>query len=161
VHTSSGEIVTAGPAEAVARRDRLLARQVELFGDEDDVPGLYGAGPRPELLGSAVDALLVRAAADVSFESYGGVPVAYDPASPFAPVRVYGELHGAAGPQDVAVAVNGRIVATTRSFEHGGTTYVSALAPEEAFRPGENAVRVYLVAGEGEDAVLTEARPGS
>lgn len=161
VHTSSGEIVTAEAGEAVARRARLLARQVELFGDEDDVPGLYGVGPRPELLGSEVDALLVRAAAGVSFESYGGEPVTYDPESPFAPVRVYGELHGVAGPQDVAVAVNGQIVATTRSFEHSGVTYVSALAPEEAFRPGENAVSVYLVAGEGEGAVLTEAPPAS
>lgn len=159
VDTYSGEIVTGDVDEVVARRDRLLARQIDLFGEGDDLPGLFGIGPRPELLGREVGDLPVQAAVGPTFESYG--EAVYDPDSPFAPVRIYGEIHEAPGGRDVAIAVNGRVVATTRSFERGGEAFVSALTPEDAFRPGENDVRVYLVEGSGDAAVLRELPPGA
>jgi hypothetical protein len=154
VATYSGERVTGDVEEMVADRDRILARQVNLFGDGDDAPGLYAAGPRPELLGQLVNGLAVSAGGNTTFENFG--ETRYDPESAFAPVRIYGRIHGAPGAQDIAVAVNGRIVATARSFEFNGETLVSALAPEDAFRLGENSVRVYAVDGAGEQAVLRE-----
>jgi hypothetical protein len=154
VATYSGERVTGDLGELLAERDRILARQVSLFGDGDDAPGLYAAGPRTELLGQLVNGLAVSAGGETTFESFG--ETGYDPESTFAPVRIYGRIRGAPGPQDIAVAVNGRIAATARSFEFQGETLLSALAPEDAFRVGENSVRLYAVDGTGEDAVLRE-----
>ena len=157
VGTSSGEVVEGDLNELVERLDTALARQVRLFGDEDDSPGLFGIGPRPELLGRTVDGLAAAATGGPTFESYG--TSAYDPASPFAPVRVYGRIHGAPPGEDVAIAVNGRVVAVTRSFEHDGETLVTAVTPEDAYRAGENSVRLYVVEGTAENTVLAELPP--
>jgi Sulfatase len=159
VDTSSGERVTGDLAELVARRGQVLARQVSLFGDRDDVPGLYAAGPRPDLLGARVDALAVSASPGVEFESFG--ETRYDPESALAPVRVSGRLGGVPGGRDLAIAVNGRIAATTVSFEFQGDTLVSALVPEESLRPGENDVRLYVVDGDGGEDVLREVLSAS
>jgi hypothetical protein len=157
VGTSSGEVVEGELDELVARREQVLARQIERFGEGDDVPGLFGIGPRPDLLGRPVDGLASSPGGGPTFESYGESD--YDPASPFAPVRVYGRIRGAPAGLDVAVAVNGRIVAVTRSFEHDGETLVSAVTPEDAYRPGANSVRLYVVTGSGEDTALAELPP--
>jgi hypothetical protein len=159
VATSDGEVVEGDLADLVARRDRVLARQVQLFGEGDDVPGLFGIGPRPDLLGRPVGALALAAGGGPTFSSYGRSD--YDPDSPFAPVRVYGRIEGAPPGTDVAIAVNGRIVAVTRSFEHDGDTLVTAVTPEDAYRPGTNSVRLFLVEGSGESTLLQELLPAS
>jgi Sulfatase len=159
VGTSAGDVVQGDMDDLVARRDDVLARQVELFGEGNDTPGLFGIGPRPDLLGRPVGALALAAGGGPTFSSYGGSD--YDPDSPFAPVRVYGRIDGAPPGQDVAIAVNGRIVAVTRSFEHDGDTLVTAVTPEDAYRPGTNSVRVFLVEGSGESTVLQELPPAS
>jgi hypothetical protein len=158
VETASGDQVVGEIDDLVARRATALERQIDLFGQGDDEPGLYGIGPRPELLGRAVDGLALAATAGgPTFRSYG--ETTYDPDSPVAPARIAGRIDGAPAGEDVAIAVNGRIVAVTRSFELGGDVLVSAVVPENAFRPGENAVRVYLVEGAGDDATLRELAP--
>ncbi|HEY7561913.1 MAG TPA: sulfatase-like hydrolase/transferase [Gaiellaceae bacterium] len=160
VETPGGDQVVGQLDDLVARRAAALERQVDLFGEGDDEPGLYGIGPRPELLGRPVDGLsLAAAGGGPTFTSYGDTD--YDPDSPVAPVRIAGRIEGAPAGEDVAIAVNGRIVAVTRSFELGGDVLVSAVVPESAFRPGENGVRVYLVEGAGEDPTLRELAPGS
>ena len=158
VHTSSGEVVGGDADELVEKRDRLLAHQIALFGEGNEPPGLYAVGPRPELLGRRVDALTVASGGGPTFESYGSS--AYDPDSLLAPVRVYGRIHGESGAHDVAIAVNGTIVAVTRSFDYSGETLVSAVTPEDAYRQGENSVRVYIVDGPADDAHLEELAPG-
>jgi Sulfatase len=157
VGTYSGELVEGELDDLLARRDAVLARQIQLFGEGGETPGLFGIGPRPELLGRPADGLVAAAAGGPTFESYGTSD--YDPGSPFAPVRVYGRIHGAPPGEDVAIAVNGRIVAVTRSFEHDGETLVTAVTPEDAYQPGENSVRLYVVEGTGEDTVLAEVSP--
>ena len=157
VSTSTGDTVEGELADLVERRQDVLARQVELFGEGDDDPGLFGIGPRPDLLGQPVDGLASAPTGGPSFESYGASD--YDPALPFAPVRVYGRIHGAPAGDVVAIAVNGRIVAVTRSFGHDGETLVSAVAPERAFRPGANSVRLFVVQGTGDATALDELPP--
>ncbi len=157
VSTSSGDTVEGELADLVERRKDVLARQVQLFGEGDDDPGLFGIGPRPDLLGQPVDGLASAPTGGPSFESYGASD--YDPALPFAPVRVYGRIHGAPAGDVVAIAVNGRIVAVTRSFGHDGETLVSAVAPERAFRAGANSVRLFVVQGAGDATVLDELPP--
>ena len=157
VGTSSGEVVEGDLTDLVGRLDEVLARQVQLFGEEDDSPGLFGIGPRPELLGLPPNGLVAAATGGPTFESYGTSD--YDPDSPFAPVRVYGRIDGAPGGQDIAIAVNGRIVAVTRSFEHDGETLVSVVTPQDAYVPGANSVRLYVVTGSGDDTSLEELPP--
>ncbi len=157
VGKSSGEIVAGDADELVERRDRVLARQVEQFGDGDDEPGLFGIGPRPDLLGDPVDGLATGSTGGPTFTSSSRSD--YDPDSPFAPVRVHGRIVGAPPGQDIAIAVNGRVVAVTRSFGHDGDTLVSAVTPEDAYRPGENSVRLYVVEGAGDRTVLRELQP--
>jgi hypothetical protein len=159
VGTSAGEVVEGDFDELVARRDRVLAHQIQLFGEGDDSPGLFGIGPRPDLLGRPVGGLALAGGGGPTFSSYGRSD--YDPDAPFAPVRVYGRIDGAPPGRDVAIAVNGRIVAVTRSFDHDGDTLVTAVTPEDAYHPGANSVRLYLVEGSGESTVLQELLPTS
>jgi hypothetical protein len=154
VDTSAGETVEGDLADLVERRQAVLSRQVELFGEGEDEPGLFGIGPRPDLLGRPVDGLAAVPTGGPSFESYGTSD--YDPDLPFAPVRVYGRVHGAPPGDVVAIAVDGQIVAVTRSFGHDGETLVSAVAPEDAYQPGTNSVRLFVVRGTGDETVLDE-----
>jgi hypothetical protein len=145
VFTFSGDRVVGDVEELVARRDGTLRRQLRLFGEGNEPPGLYAAGPRPDLLGRTVEALPVTDAGDATVELLDE-PV-YDPDSPFVPVRVAGRLAGAQPGSDVAVAVNGTIAATTVTFRLGDDLLFSALAPEKSFHPGANDVRVFLTPG--------------
>ena len=45
----------------------------------------------------------------------------------------------------VAIAVNSRIVATTRTYARENQIRFAALVPEEVWRPGANSVEVYLI----------------
>lgn len=159
VGTSSGDVVVGDDEELVERRAQVLAHQIDLFGEGDDEPGLFGIGPRPDLLGRPLDGLAGAVSGGPTFESYGESD--YDPVAPFAPVRVYGRIEGAPAGQEIAVAVNGRVVAVTRSFEHDGDTLVSAVTPEDAYRAGANSVRVFVVQGSGDDTVLQELAQAS
>ena len=65
--------------------------------------------------------------------------------SEFIPAYITGLLEGRDAPLDVAVAVNGRIAAVSRSFEGEGGTQFAALVPESVFRDGSNRVELFRV----------------
>jgi hypothetical protein len=152
VFTSSGERVTGNKAELVRRRRAALARKLQLFGTD-----LFRIGPHRELLGHEVDGLAASRPDPPRVRLLDGT--FYDPAARVVPVHVAGTLEGAAGGEDVAVAVGGRIRALTRSYVYGGRTWFSAVLPEAAFRPGRNAVRVFLLDARGGRLSLVEAPP--
>jgi hypothetical protein len=152
VFTSSGERVTADEDELVRRRRAALARKLQLFGAD-----LFRIGPHRELLGHPVDGLAVARPHAPRVHLLG--ETSYDPTARDVPVHVAGTLVGAAGGEDVAVAVGGRIRAVTRSYTYGGKTWFSAVLPEAAFRPGRNAVRVFLLDDREGRLSLVEAPP--
>jgi Sulfatase len=154
VHTSSGERVSGDAEELAERRDRVLESQVRLFGDGEEPPGLYAVGPHLELLGEEVNGLAAGSSGGPSYDLYGDTW--YDPEAPVLPTRIAGEIEGVPGDEDVAIAVNGRIAAVTRTFSFSGDTLVSALLPERAFRPGANQVRLFVVSEEDGDLRLEE-----
>jgi Sulfatase len=156
VHKSSGERVTGRVAQLIERRENVLARQLDLFGEGSERPGLYAVGPRPELLGRRVDELTVLdgSAARVALFDSGR----YRPESPLVPTRVTGRLDGVGSGRDVAIAVNGEIAATTVTFTLQGDVLFSAVLPESAFEPGDNDVRTFLV---DESSRLEELAPAS
>ena len=98
--------------------------------------GVYGVGPRPDLIGRRVAA---RSDREVDF----------DPESSVIPSFLSGELDGVRPDTVLAVAVNGRVQATTRAYREGGRTLFAALVPPSSLRAGENAIGVFSVAPGG------------
>jgi hypothetical protein len=146
VFTTDRDPVSADPE--VIRNGVLSTarRNAALFGAGHD--SLFRLGPFEELLGRKVESLSTAVSA--------GDAVRLDDAGAFAhveftgvvPVRVSGQVTGASVRPEtaLAVAVNGRVEATTRAFALGGRTEFVTLVPEQSFRTGPNTVAVYSVA---------------
>jgi hypothetical protein len=120
------------PGYASAKR-AALARKVDLFGGD-----IYAFGPRPDLIGRSAPG--------------GGHTVVVDPGSGFIPAHVAGTIPDGprGGGRTVAVAVNGRVVATgvTFTLEGADEEQYSVIAPERAFRAGRNRIQLLLVEGD-------------
>jgi hypothetical protein len=130
--------------------DRKLAR----LGQGSDGPErLYEIGPHTELLRRQVSSLDVGpkpgglSAGFVASREFGRV----DERSPFVPAHVTGTIKGAPQGQkrDVAIAVNGRIQAVSRSFQLAisKAENFAAVVPENAFHQGRNRVQLFEVQG--------------
>jgi Sulfatase len=101
--------------------------------------GVYGVGPRPDLIGRRVDG--GTGAARATVDSPGDYD-AIAAGAPTLPALVSGDATGLAGDAVLALAVNGRVVATTRVFPPG--QYVAMLRPD-SLRMGSNDVAVVQV----------------
>ena len=143
---TSGDPTTFGYASLLARRSALERRQARLFGT-GSWAGTFRAGPHAELVGRRASV----ARSDPSLRFEGPLAARYDPRSGSVPALVHGHLvgPGAEAGIDLAVAVNGRIEAVTRSYFETGGPVVSALVPEAAIHPGRNAFAVYRVERNG------------
>ena len=125
-----------------------LGRQTALFG-----ANLYRVGPRLELVGRAVADMPVIDNPDLTSELF-------DQDSALSPAHVVGLLegNGAQPGLDIAVAVNGTIAATARTFSFLGNVRFEALIPEAAFRREQNDVEVYVFTAGG-DLLKARGRP--
>ena len=131
---------------ALARqRARTVRRKTELFGG-----GLLRLGPHPELLGRQVSDLhVVPSAARASIDGKVAALIRSLPAnSEIQPAQVMGSITGpgAAENRQLAMAVNGRVAAVTRTYREGSTVRYSAMAPESDFHPGRNEVALFWIA---------------
>jgi hypothetical protein len=122
--------IRAGLREREATEARLLRH------------GVYGIGPRPDLIGrSAGDAAPAATGPRATVDAPGDYDDIDADASTL-PVLVSGDVTGLTDDALLAVAVNGRVAATTRVFPPG--QYV-ALVPPDSLRPGSNDVAVLQV----------------
>jgi Sulfatase len=154
-------LVSVGRAEFERRREELRrwrarkfgtgARSEEVFGDP--WASAYRIGPHPELLGRAV-----RAQLPPSHEARGELANAallahVDPRDTLLPTRVVGRVEGSRPgvTRDLAVAVNGRIRATGRSFRLRGRPreFFSLIVPESTLRRGANRLELIEVRPDG------------
>jgi hypothetical protein len=130
-----------------ARWRAVIHIQHALFGY--GVHGLFG-GPHARLLGRAVRAAR-RGKVRARIVSRPGLRVF--PKSRVRPVMVAGHIVGGArgARRDIAVVMNGRVGAVSRTFHLPGTRGESfaALVPEISLRRGRNRVRVLSVTGRG------------
>lgn len=128
-----------GRRELERKLAAALRRQATLFGSD-----LFRVGPHLELLGRQVADVPVVDRGDLTSELV-------DPGSGLSPTHVVGQIagNGAAAGLDVAVAVNGTIAATARTFSFIGEIRFEAMVPESAFGQGENDIDIYLVSGGG------------
>lgn len=131
-----------------ARRAQVLARQALLFGTGARRPGLlWAVGPNRELVGRPL-AAAARGAGSLPGNVRYDHPRQLDswtPAARWSPSGVSGVVDGFTGGRDLALAVNGRIRAVTRTYSFVGEARFSFMVPEGAFRPGYNDVRVFAV----------------
>jgi hypothetical protein len=135
------------------RRAALLRRKIALFGDGRGGPGVFGYGPDAGLIGRPVAALpLDPAASDqasIVADQTRQLLERLPRASPLVPSLIEAHVSGAgaADGRAVALAVNGRIAATTKIYSVFGSAYLAALVPPSAFHPGRNEVAAYWIGG--------------
>jgi hypothetical protein len=141
-----------------ARRAHTLSRQLATFGEGSFAP-IYRIGPHRELIGRRVAKLPVQASS-ASVQLYGGSFLAsVDPNSEFLPTHLSGSVSGRhTAPLDLAIAVNGAIVAVTRTHLDAGHTRFGTFAPEDALRNGRNDVDVFIVSGTRKTLTLQRLR---
>jgi hypothetical protein len=141
----------------------IIARRVRWFGNG---PGPYWTpiiAPAAALRGRSLDHLRVerdrtlRITLDVADDVSK-----LDPANTMIPALLTGRVRGSVGRSQrlvLAIAVNGRIEATTETFHDLGDQpdgSFHALVNPEVYRPGFNDVRIYLVRGTGSEMRLVE-----
>ena len=135
-------VLTEALGSVLAKRRAREGVEARLLRD-----GVYAIGPRPELIGRRVAA------------ASGGKRVMVDDANGVLPSFVSGRVEGLEPDTVLAVAVNGRVQATTRAYRDGGRSVFAALVPPSSLREGPNAVSVFEVLAGGElrplDGVLT------
>ena len=94
---------------------------------------------------------------DVDFDFREGY-AAFSADSSGVPAFVTGVLSGPAhGGEEVAVAVNGRVAAVTRSYRAGTEVRMGVVVPPSVFREGANRVEAFAVSGSGADMRLASA----
>jgi Sulfatase len=142
----SGDPVSGDPAIVAAGVLSTAHRNASLFGEGKD--SMYRTGPFTALLDSPVSALNVLANRSSAVRFDDGLPFDHVrlasgliPASIAGAIRDTAVTHGT----PLAIAVNGRVRATTRSFDLNGQHRFAAMVPETAFHNGRNAVEVYSV----------------
>jgi hypothetical protein len=135
-------------AALITARAKALGQRLLLFGAGSTGPGLYGLGPKRQLLGRKVAALEVTAAGGASAEIDQERELrAVDLAGEYVPARLTGRIEGGDedAPRDLAVSVNGRVVAVARTYVFEEEERLSVLVPESALRNGVNDVELYWV----------------
>ncbi|HEY1357546.1 MAG TPA: sulfatase-like hydrolase/transferase [Thermoleophilaceae bacterium] len=130
-----------------ARRLAQLRRKIAIFGDGADGPlRLFRIGPDQNILFKPVSGYSVSSGSGASFVS----PQEFahvDLRTPTIPVHITGHLKGLPTGRDLAIAVNGKIEATTVSFRTAISSDVifAAMVPESSFHQGRNKVEIFEI----------------
>jgi hypothetical protein len=138
------------PPDTLEGRKEIVEATVDRFGS-GGWESVYRMGPHSELIGRRVEELLDEAPAPeavlqvaIDFrEEFDDV----DLDSLFVPVHVKGEVFAPATDpaRKLAIAVDGRVRATTETWRGLGRTRFLGLLPEEALSSGRNLVEVYEI----------------
>jgi hypothetical protein len=154
-----GTRVVAPLSALRAQRSQDVLQQAATFGT-GSFAAVYRIGPHREVLGRRVASLRVRVGSGARVEIADATLLnAVDPTSELLPSYIEGQITGTvAGTLDLAIAVNGRVEAVTRTFRQGKKTMFSAIVPERSLRAGRNAVEIFGVARKGSRIVLDEFR---
>ena len=161
IELGGGKAVSAPLSVLQARRAQALAQQLGTFGGTPS--SLYRIGPDPDLVGRELSELPVRPSEGAGVELQGQQLLSVvDKRTDLLPTWVEGRLTGRHGQnENVAIAINGRIAAMTRTFEGSGGTSFAAMVPEDALHNGRNDVGVLLVRRDGGTRTLEELRGSS
>jgi hypothetical protein len=141
------EVLRIPAAQFERERQAIIDRNMRLLGTGREGPDrIYRIGPRQELIGQPASAAGEKLPVELSYaQDFENV----DPESGYVPTHVVGRVQGGGDEKrDIAVAVNGTIVAVGNTFtlavgDEG--ELVSVMVPESAFRRGRNQVEVFEV----------------
>ncbi len=124
----------------LAERRLVLQRDNRRFGPNT---GVWELGPRSDLLGKPVPPLS------------GASSASLDDPTLFSDVKTGGrgklsafvaaKLTGVNGNSLIAISVNGRVAATSRSFLFNGDTWAGAVIPPQTLRQGHNSIGIYQI----------------
>jgi hypothetical protein len=158
VRLGDGMDQSARLSDLRARRTRALAEQLVRFGSTRR--SVYRIGPDGGLIGKSLAQLRVQPSQDAGVELDGQELLSFvDRRTDFLPAWIQGRLTGRHGRhEELAIAVDGRIAATTWSFEGVDGTGFDAMVPEQALRSGRNDVAVFRVRREAGTVRLEELR---
>ncbi len=145
-------VVTFGVDGSEARA--VAARKIEIFGDD----GPYGLAPegQRDLLDVSVGSLDIEPAGAArgsidNAEAYANVDLEADR----LPITVSGDVDDGGDAENVvAVVVNGKVAAVTRTYLADDTRSFYAVVPPSAFVDGRNDVELLLVEGSGSSRTL-------
>jgi hypothetical protein len=155
VQGNEGRFASAELSDLLARRDEELAEQVERFGTGTWEP-MYASGPLAAHVGRSVAELGTGMAPDLRAELDGEVFLrTVDLASGLVPAYITGRLDGGTAGWEVAVGLNGRVVATTRTYDASGDVRFAAVVPDHAIRDGSNDVALLVSRGSALERVPT------
>ena len=161
VRLGNGHAVTGRLSDLETRRKRALAAQISTFGTSPE--SVYRIGPDSDLVGKPVSQLPVQPNQTTGFELKGRELLnVVDLHTDLVPTWIEGRLTGKhAGQKELAIAVNGRIGATTWTFRSGTDARFAAMVPEDLLHNGRNAVAVLLVGHGGGTRTLGQLRGSS
>jgi uncharacterized membrane protein YgcG len=137
------------PAAAFEQaKARSLAKKLALFGTGSfSSPRFYQWGPHADLIGQPANGP-GRAPLNVAF-AHANEFQHVDLKSSTIPVHVVGRVKTPGGHRDVAIAVNGKIVAVSRTFKlvsgDSKDELVASIVPEASLHQGRNSVQVMAV----------------
>lgn len=154
---NSFEPLDVTPAEFQRQRKAALAHKLAVLGTgKQGRDRIYRIGPHQELLGKSVSSLSPQPQGDVTAElqdagDYDDV----DPESGFVPTHPVALVEGgdAGETRDVAIAVNGRIEAVSKTFylaTDKDQELISAMVPPGSLKPGRNTIAFFQVLPGGE-----------
>lgn len=156
--SEGGEGHVRVPRTRLIRGGETLARRDALFGSGRDRRQLFTLGAWAELVGRRVPARTLTAERSARVRLVDGERFeTVKPAAGTVPAQVEGTIEGSTrrARRDLAVAMNGRIRAVTRSFIVDGSERFAAVLPEEAFRAGLNEITVLAVRRQAGRPLLT------
>ena len=148
VSSYTGNPVEISFADFVRRRDAEVSRRLRLFGS-GGFEDVFASGPVEGLFGRRVGSVpgAGRAGFRVDLDLRSGF-ASFSPDAASVPAFLTGRLSGGAqGGEVVAIAVNSRIAAVTRSFRDADQIRVGAMVSPESFRPGANRIEAFAVSG--------------
>lgn len=155
---AEGDSIQTFEADPV-RRQQTLDRLDSLFADGptgEPFEGVFAAGPRPDLLGRETANLT-----GTNIDSVGSSPPTANavldspdayrevrPESGFVPGLVSGRIEpGLANGTPLAISVDGRVRATTRTFTDRGSSRFSALVAERWLPAGSHRIGIHAIHG--------------
>jgi hypothetical protein len=144
---NDGRSATAELSDLLARRDEDLRAQVERFGT-GTWERMYASGELAGHVGRSLDELEAGTASDLRAELDGEALLrTVDLASGLVPAYITGRVDGGAAGWELAVALNGRVAATTRTYDASDGVRFAAVVPDDAIRDGSNEVEVLVSRG--------------
>ena len=141
VQAGNGKEMRASVTHMIEQREAIVKRARKWLGDGD----LDRLGPHPGLIGRRVAGRVRhdrRASHGLEWPRRYRV---YRPGRDPVPAFVTGTVRGIGPGRVVAVAVNGRVAATTHTYRFKGAIRFGAVAVDHNFRSGRNRVAVYEV----------------